>query len=98
MYRSVDANLPDLGSDLATRERWLDGLSEEFSWERKGGMLYGAGEVFWGHWPDVSREITGLRFTAALRVRPRHGVEYRFDYGDVNDARRYASRACRKIA
>src|SRR5882724_6175929 len=39
------------------RKRWLDGLSEEFSWERKSGIVYGNGELFWGHWPEVSREI-----------------------------------------
>lgn len=26
------------------RRRWLDGLSEEFSWERKNDMLYGNGD------------------------------------------------------
>lgn len=57
--------------------RWLDGLNEEFSWERKNGILYGRGELFWGHWPEVSREITGARFTAMLTVCSRHGIEYR---------------------
>ena len=40
IYLTLDRTWPH-------RERWLDGLSEEFSWERKGGMLYGQGELFW---------------------------------------------------
>ena len=90
IYLTLDRTWPH-------RERWLDGLSEEFLWERKRGILYGHGELCWGHWPETGREITGLRFTTALRLCPRHRVEYRFEYGDVNDARSYSSRGCRKI-
>ena len=74
------------------RKRWLDGLSEEFSWERKSGIVYGKGELFWGHWPEVSREITGLCFTTELKLCARHGVEYVFRYGNGNNVRSYYSR------
>ena len=78
------------------RERWLDGLCEEYKWERKGGVLYGSGALFWGHWPDVSREIIGVTFACTLKLCPRHGVEYQFRYGDRNDVRKYSSRqSCR---
>ena len=74
------------------RRRWLDGLSEEFSWERKNYMLYGNGELFWGHWPEVGREITGLRFTTEINLCGRHGVEYIFRYGSDVNVRSYCSR------
>ena len=74
------------------RKRWLDGLSEEFSWERNSGIVYGNGELFWGHWPEVSREITGLWFTTELKLCARHGVEYVFRYGHGDEVRNYYSR------
>ncbi len=78
------------------RERWLDGVSEELLWERKSGVAHGNGELFWGHWPEVSREITGLRFIATLKFCPRHGFEYLFQYGDPDGVREYcSSRTCR---
>src|SRR5689334_22386388 len=73
------------------RERWLDGLSEEFTWERKRGSLYGSGKLFWGHWLEVSREITGSALTAQLRLCGRHGIEYRFTYGEGENVRRCSS-------
>jgi len=79
------------------RERWLDGLCEDYSWERKNGLIYGDGTLFWGHWPDVGREIVGLKFTVVLKLCPRHGVEYQFKYGDNNDVRGYSSRQCCRI-
>jgi hypothetical protein len=72
--------------------RWLDGLSEEFSWERKGDMLSGNSELFWGHWPEVSREISGLCFTTAIKLCARHGVENVFRYGSGDSVRSYSSR------
>ena len=72
------------------RERWLDGLGEEYSWERKSGVIHGAGELFWGHWPEVSREITGMRLNVVLKLCSWHGIEYQFQYGD-NEVRRYSS-------
>jgi|SRR4030095_2309204 hypothetical protein len=84
-----------LDSTWPHRERWLDGVSEEFLWERKNGIAYGSGELYWGHWPDVSREITGLRFNAMLRVCLRHGAEYLFRYEDHDVLREYrSSRTC----
>ena len=78
------------------RERWLDGLSEEFAWERIRGSLSGSGELFWGHWPEVSREITGGPLTAQLRLCDRHGIEYRFTYDTERSVRSYSSaRWCR---
>jgi hypothetical protein len=74
------------------RRRWLDGLSEEFSWERKNDRLYGNGELFWGHRPEVGREITGVRFTTAINLCRRHGVEYIFRYGSGINVRSYCSR------
>jgi hypothetical protein len=74
------------------RERWLDGFSEEFTWERKSAVIYGSGKLFWGHWPEVSREITGLSFTTALQLCPRHGVDYMFRYGDSDNVRSYSNR------
>jgi hypothetical protein len=74
------------------RKRWLDRLSEEFSWERKSGILYGKGELFWGHLPEVGRKITGLSFTAELKLCARHGVEYVFRYGKGDNVRSYYSR------
>ena len=74
------------------RRRWLDGLSEEFSWERKKNVLHGYGELFWGHWPEVGREITGLRFTTEINLCRRHGVEYIFRYGNGVNVRSYCSR------
>ena len=50
MYLMLDPSWPH-------RRRWLDGLSEEFSWERRNGVVHGRGELCWGHWPEVSREI-----------------------------------------
>ena len=77
------------------RTRWLDGLSEEFSWERKSGMVHGSGKLFWGHWPEVSREITGLCFTTVLNLCARHdGIEYVFRYGNRDSLRSYYSRRC----
>jgi hypothetical protein len=77
------------------RERWLDGLCEEYSWERKNGAIYGTGALFWGHRPDVSREITGLGFGVVLKLCSRHGVEYQFKYGN-DEVRSYSSqRWCR---
>jgi hypothetical protein len=73
------------------RERWLDGLCEEYSWERRNGLIYGDGALFWGHWPDVSREIIGLRFIVVLKLCLLHGVEYQFKYGDNSDVRNYSS-------
>lgn len=85
-----------LDSSWPHRERWLDGLSEDFTWERSSGIVYGRGELFWGHCPDVSREITGLKFTSALQPCPQHGVDYLFRYGDTNNVRTYRSpRRCR---
>jgi hypothetical protein len=99
--REIESSIVDLMRIYLTldptwphRERWLDGLSEEFSWERKSGMICGRGELFLGHWPEVGWEITGLRFATALRLCPRHGVEYRFKYGDDNDAKSYSNRRC----
>ena len=78
------------------RERWLDGLSEGFLWERMNGVICGSGELFWGHWPDVSREINGWRFAATLKPCSKHGVEYLFRYDDHDVVRRYRStRTCR---
>ena len=74
------------------RDRWLDGFSEEFTWTRKGTVAYGSSKLFWGHWPEVSREIEGLSFTAALQLCPRHGVDYLLRYGDGDTARSYSSR------
>ena len=73
------------------RKRWLDGLSEDYEWEVTRPVIQGAGQLYWGHWPEVSREITGMRFTVQFKVCPRHGVEYLFTYGD-EDVRRYSSR------
>ena len=73
------------------RKRWLDGLSEEFAWERKRGSLYGSGELFWGHWPEVSRDITGGPLTAQLRLCDRHGIEYRFTYDTEGSVGSYSS-------
>jgi len=72
------------------RERWLDGLGEEYLWERKSGAIHGTGALFWGHWPEVSREITGMRLNVVLKLCSRHGIEYQFHYGD-NEVRRYSS-------
>lgn len=91
IYLSLDPTWPH-------RERWLDGLSEEFSWERKKGIIHGTGELFWGHWPQVSREITGLKFTTMLKPCQRHGVEYVFRYGDNESVRSYASRRWCRLA
>ena len=85
IYLSLDSSWPH-------KERWLDGLSEEFSWERKRAMIYGTGELFWGHRPEVSREITGSRFTTVLKPCPRHGTEYVFKYWDNQTVRIYSSR------
>ena len=74
------------------RKRWLDGLSDEFSWDRNSEIVCGNGDLFWGHWPEVSREITGLRFTAELKLCSRHGVEYVFRYGNDDNVRSYCSR------
>jgi hypothetical protein len=74
------------------RRRWLDGLSEEFTWERKKSMVHGKGELFWGHCPEVSREITGLCFTTEIKLCARHGVEYIFRYGNGDHPRSYCSR------
>jgi hypothetical protein len=74
------------------KKRWLDGLNEDFSWERKSGVMYGSGELFWGHWPEVSLKITGAPFTAMLRHCPRHGIEYRLKYEDGDRVRSFSSR------
>jgi hypothetical protein len=74
------------------RRRWLDGLSEEFSWERRNGVVHGRGELFWGHWPEVSREITGMYFTTDIKLCQRHGLEYVFQCGSGDHVRSYHSR------
>ncbi len=76
------------------RRRWLDDLSEEFYWQRKGEIVEGEGELFWGHWPEVDREITGLSFKAFIKLCARHGVEYIFHYGNAAQERVYSSRRC----
>ena len=75
------------------RERWLDGLDEEYSWERKSGMLCGSGKLFWGHWPNVDQAITGLPLKTTLTLCPRHGIEYRLNYEDSKSfsSRRWCS-------
>ncbi|HEY2976192.1 MAG TPA: hypothetical protein VGJ48_27000 [Pyrinomonadaceae bacterium] len=73
------------------RRRWLDGLSDEFCWERKNGVVHGSGKLFWGHWPEVGREISGLYFTTMLTLCARHGVEYIFRYGNGDHVRSYYS-------
>jgi len=90
-YRIVDLMRRHLMVDPSWphRERWLDGLDEEYSWERKSGVLYGKGALYWGHWPEVGREMTGLRFNAVLKLCSRHGLEYQFEYDEV---RNYSSR------
>ena len=67
--------------------RWLDGLSEDFCWERRNSEVHGRGELFWGHWPEVSREITGLCFTSDIKLCRRHGVEYNFRYENGDHVR-----------
>ena len=81
-----------LDSSWPNRRRWLDGLSEEFLWVRKAGMLYGKGQLFWGHWPEVGREITGSSFTVVLSQCARHGIEYVFRQGNDDNVRSYYSR------
>lgn len=81
-----------LDSSWPHRERWLDGLSEDFTWERRRGIVYGRGELSWGHWPEVSRKITRLKFASSLQLCPRHGVDYLFRYGDTDNVRTYRSR------
>ena len=85
IYLTLDPSWPH-------RERWLDGLSEAYSWERRVGMLYGSGELFWGHRPEVGRRITGARFTTMLMLCPRHGIEYRLNYEDDGRIRSFSSR------
>ena len=74
------------------RRRWLDGLSEEFCWRRKNERVEGEGELFWGHWPEVNREITDLSFKALIQHCTRHGVEYIFRYGNDDTVRVCSSR------
>lgn len=87
VYLTLDPTWPH-------RERWLDGLGEDYSWSKKSGVLYGTGELFWGHWPDVSSEIIGVGFNVALRLCPRHGVEYKFKSDEDYKVRNYSSRWC----
>ena len=79
-------------------KRWLDGFSEEFNWARKGALIHGSGKMFWGYWPDVSREITGLSFNATLQLCPKHGVDYVFLYAAGDNLKRYSSRRCVNFA
>jgi hypothetical protein len=74
------------------RARWLDGVSEEFTWERKSPVVYGSGKLFWGHWPEVSREITGLSLKVSIQLCSKHSVDYLFRYGDSDIVRSYSSR------
>lgn len=74
------------------RERWLDGLDEEFSWEKKSEMLYGCGKLFWGHWPQVGQGITGLPLQTMLKLCPRHGIEYRLNYEVSNEVKSFSNR------
>lgn len=74
------------------RERWLDGLSEDFTWEKRGKIIFGRGDLYWGHWPEVSRKTTGLKFASALQLCHRHGVDYVFRYGDPGNVRTYHGR------
>ena len=74
------------------RERWLDGLAEDFSWEKRSGILYGNGELFWGHWPQTDLAITGLQFRTMLTFCPGHGIEYRLTYEENDEVRTFSSR------
>jgi hypothetical protein len=79
------------------RDRWLDRVSEEFRWERNSAVIHGTGEFFWGHLPEVGREITGMPFQLAMQLCPRHSVDYIFRYGDGESVRSYSSqRWCRQ--
>jgi hypothetical protein len=81
-----------LDSSWPHRQRWLDRFSEEFAWAKRGGLLYGSSKLFWGHRPEVSREITGLTFNATLQLCPKHGVDYVFLCGASDNLKKYSSR------
>ena len=85
IYLTLDRSWPH-------RERWLDGLNEEFSWERKLGILYGSGELLWGHWPRTSWAITRLQYRTMLTFCPSHGLEYRLTYEENNEVTTFGSR------
>jgi hypothetical protein len=72
--------------------RWLDNFAEDLVWQRNGSVLHVRGGLWWGHWPEVSESMTCSPFSAEIQLCQRHGVDYRFEYGEAPEVRHFSSR------